>query len=318
MAGYLYLNDYKTYIQGVYLNQLVQGDDGKRVTEENVSVQTIAQRLQQKYDLDLEFRKLTVWDKTKTYSAWDRVYIDISASGFAQWVTATSYVVGDPVYYNGYGYYCLTANSDVTFTPAKWTKVGARYDIFYAAFPSTCTLNGQPNPSTLTAPYAPVFNYKNLYSKDDVVYWKGNTYVCASASTVLSHQAQLQYSLYTNIPYNNVFPDDPVNNNNEQYWKDETAYVVEAGTPLTDSAWVAGDNRNQNIKDAMITITVWKLSPLIAPSNRPANWLEDYRGIMRDLGMAARGEITLNLPMKQPYNAVRTYNGGNIKNINSV
>lgn len=314
---YLQKFDYKTYIQGDYLRQLTQADDTKRTIEEGVSMDAISQRLTQKYDLDLEFRNLTVWDRNKTYGAWDRVYIDMSENGFNTWVALTVYDVGEPVFYNNKGYYCTVPNTDATFIVAHWELAGSKYDIFHAAFPDTCTLNGIANPSTLTNPYAPVFNYKNLYSKDDVVFWKGNTYVCNRASSTTSHQAALQNDTITNQPYDNIFPNDPVNNNNEQFWKDATVYTIEAGTRLTNSAWVLGDNRNQAIRDAMIRITVFKLSPLIAPMNRPDVWLDDYRECLRVMNEAARGEITFNLPLKQPHNAIRFWGTSWVKNINN-
>lgn len=314
---YLILNDYKTYIQGDYLRQLVQGDDNKRVIEENTSLQAIAQRLTAKYDLNLEFTDTKPYDRTRIYKAWERVTVDYSATGFKAWVTLGGYVVGDLVINNSIGYRCTTINNDATFTPSKWAFLGAQYSIYYAAFPSTCTVNGQANPSTLMQPYAPVFNYKTLYSKDDIVYWKGNTYVAVQDSTVISHGQALQYTYYANIPFNNVFPDDQVNNNDNQFWKDRTAYVVTADTPLTNSAWVLGDNRNQTIKDAMVRITTFKLSPLLAPRNRPESWLEDYRSMLRELNEAAKGMIAMLLPVKQPQNNVRTYSGGFIKNMNN-
>lgn len=314
---YLVLNDYKTYIQGEYLRQLVQGDDDKRVIEENNSIQAIAQRLTQRYDLDLEFTEMLPYDRTKVYKAAERVTVDISTNAFKAWVADTSYTVGDLVIYNSIGYTCSTANSDHTFTAANWTTIAPQHTIFYAIYPNTCTLNGQPNPPTLMNPYAPVFDYKNLYVKGDVVYWRGNTYVCAQDSTLVSHQQQLQYTEITKIPYANVFPDDPVANKNGLYWTDRTEYVVPADTPLTHGSWQQGDNRNQTIKDAMVRITVFKLSPLIAPKNRPDIWLDDYRSILRELNDAAEGKITMILPVKQPHNATRTWYGGEVKRVNN-
>jgi hypothetical protein len=355
--GYLVLRDYAQYIQGDYLRQLTQGSDVKRTTEENTSLQAIAQRLTQKYDLTTEFTETKPYKTSNTYGAASRITIDVSTGGFSAWVASTAYTVGALVIYNSVGYYCITSNTDATFTPAKWATVGAQHSIYYAAYPYTCTVNGLPNPATLMQPYAPVFNYKTLYDKGDIVFWKGHTYVCNSASTVITHQAALQYAQYTNMPYNNVFPDDPVTNAHGQYWGTKTVYTVPAGTltgKLYDAAatyavnatimgpdgdilvcitaiavaepfnaakwatlWVLGDNRNQTIKDAMVRITVFKLSPLISPRNTPDVWLDDYRSILRELNEAAEGRITMNLPLRQPNNATRTYNGGNVKNVNN-
>lgn len=313
--GYLIRNDYKSYIQGDYFRQLTQGDDNKRVTEENTSLQVIAQRLTAKYDLDSEFTDMQPYDKTKAYGAAQRVVVDLDPNGFKDW-TAGSHIAGDLVINAAIGYLCKTNITDTAFDPTQWTSVGTQYTIYYAAFPSSCTLKGQPNPATLTQPYAPVFNYKNLYCKDDIVFWKGNTYVCKQGSTLITHQQALQYELYTNIPYSNVFPDSVLNANGI-YWSDKTAYTISPGTLLTNSAWVQGDNRNQTIKDAMVRITVFKLSPLIAPKNRPDVWLDDYRSILRELNEAAQGAITMILPLKQPQKNLKTAYGGYIKRDNS-
>lgn len=313
--GYLVLKDYGQYIQGDLLRQITQGNDAKRITEENTSIQTIAQRLQQKYDLNSEFTQTQPYDKTKIYGAADRVTVDLSVNGFKAWV-AGAHVAGDLVINGGNGYISPGSFTDSTFDPTQWTYVAPQYTIYYAAYPSTCTLQGVANPATLTDPYAPVFNYKSIYAKGDIAWWRGSTYVCNQPSTVLCHGAILQYATYSNIPYANVFPDDPVGNAGGAYWTTKTAYTVPAATPLTDARWTQGDNRNQVIKMAMIVITVFKLSPLIAPVNRPAIWLEDYRSMLRELKECAEGQMTLNLPLRQPNNATRSYHGGNIKQDN--
>lgn len=316
--GYLTLRDYSQYITGDYLRQLVQGDLSKRVSEENVSVQDIAQKLTQKYDLDLEFTDTLPYDKTKTYPAAARVTVDISSNGFQLWVASTGYSVGDLVIQDSMGYACKADNSDATFTIANWTAVAPQFTIFYAVYPDTCTLNGQPNAATLMDPYAPVFSYKKLYSRGDTVIWKNYTYDCAQASTVISHQAALQYTEQEALPYNNIFPDNPIANAQGAYWANKTAYNIPAGTPLSDARWVQGDNRNQTIKDAMVRITVFKLSPLLAPRNRPEIWKEDFISIMSDLNCAARGEITMLLPLKQPRQGYRTAWGGEVKRVNNM
>lgn len=315
--GYLVLKDYATYIQGDYLRQLTQGNDDKRITEENVSLQTIAQRLTQKYDLNTEFKDTLPYDRTKAYTAADRVVVDISANGFTAWVAAADYAVDDLVIYNAVGYICTTLNSDATFDPANWSAIAPQHTIFYGAYPSTCTLQGEPNPATLMSPFAPVFDYKALYKRGDVVFWRGNTWVCNQDSIEISHTAALQFVSIENIPYANVFPTDPLANATEIYWTDRTAYTIVPDTPLTDDAWIRGDNRNQTIKDAMVRITVFKLSPLIAPRNIPDVWLEDYRSIMRELKDASLGNITMLLPMKQPQKNLKTFFGGFIKNMNN-
>jgi hypothetical protein len=355
-VGYLAKFDYKTYIQADYLRQLTQADDSKRVIEERNSMQAIIQRLTQKYDLDSEFTDTVPYDATRLYGAAQRVYIDVAANGFSAWTASTAYTAGNLVVQSGVGYICTTANSDATFTAANWQAVGNQYDVFYASYPATCTLAGQPNVPTLTEPYAPVFNYKNPYTKGDIVFWKGATYVCVQDSMQVTHQAAIQYTTYNNIPFANVFPDDPIANVNGMYWNTKTAYAVPAGTlfpPVYNatnsyaagaytshngatyvctgtttgafdptkwtalSYWIAGDNRNQTVKDAMVRITVFKLSPLIAPKNTPEVWLADYRSMLHELNEAAEGNITMLLPPRQPQTGLKTLSGSEVKRVNN-
>jgi hypothetical protein len=315
--GYLVLNDYKTYIQGDYLRQLTQADPDKRLIAEKQAMQDVVQRITQKYDLDLELTATAPWDKTRAYGAGERATIALSASGFTEWAASTVYVVGAAVIHLGSGYFCITGNSDATFLPSKWALAGKTNDIFYVGFPNDCTIQGEPAPATLTEPYKPMFNYRNLYNSGDIVWWRGYKYTNVQPSTVANHQVQLQYTTYENLPFWNVFPDSPLNAT-QKYWNNKTAFLVPAGTPLTDTDWwVAGDNRNQTIKAGMVVITVFRLSPLLAPGNKPEHWLEDYRGVLSDLNDAAQGLTTLVLPMVQPQRGLKTRTGGDIKNVNN-
>ena len=315
--AYLTLNDYKTYIQGNYLTQLVQSDQNKRVIEENASIQVIAERLKQRYDLNVEFTDTLPYSRAKTYGAGSRVTVDLGTGGFTAWVTLGGYSAGALVIYNSVGYRCTTANNDATFISANWANIAPQYTIFYAAYPSTCTLNGVTNPATLMNPYQPVFNYKNVYSSGDIVFWRGYTYVCAQATLLPAQQAALQYVSQSQQPPLNIFPDDPVGNKDGVYWKTKTAYVVAVDTPLTNAAWIQGDNRNQTIKDMMVCFTVFKLSPLLAPQNRPVNWKDDFVGLRGDLKSIARGEMNISLPYLQPAKGRRTVGGGEVKRINN-
>ena len=95
--AYLILQDYANYIQGDYLRQLTQGSDSKRQTEENVSIQAIAQRLTQKYDLNSEFTSMLPWKSTKIYQVGERCTVDLDPNGFMPWVSMQAYVAGSAV-----------------------------------------------------------------------------------------------------------------------------------------------------------------------------------------------------------------------------
>lgn len=306
--GYMILGDYKSFIQEQYFQQLIQGDDSKRLTEEQTAIRWIISRLKQKYDVNYEFTETSVWDYNRAYGATDRVYLDADLYN-----SANIYVVNDLTLYQGNVYLCGNDTTG-TFTPADWKLLGAQYDLFFASYPSTCTLNGKPNPATLANPNAPVFNYLNLYKKGDVVFWKGNTYVCNQDTLQITHEQLINYFYYSNVPYLNVFPDDVMNNQNNKFWSNPTVYVVTAGTlPTDDTAWTKGDNRNPIVLRCMKSLVIWALSPNISTMNIPKKWESEYNYALETLKSAANGEITLDLLLIQPKSGQRIRFGGNIK-----
>jgi len=307
--GYLYISDYKTAIQQGYYNQLVQGDDSKRLQSELYALSKCKGHLQQKYDVNQEFTETLPWSPTPTYSARSRVIID-----YAVYDATLTYAVDDCVLYNGYGYVCITAVTVAEpFDPAKWTNLGARYTIYYGAYPSGCTYKAD-----LSSPNNPVFNLLRPYDVDDVVFWKGNTYVCKQKTSNITAVQMIQYYKISNIPYINVFPDDAINNNNRKFWSDATIYVIPPGTLPTDTdAWIQGDNREQQLVDAMVWITLQKLSYLIANKNVPDNWESKSKSACDALEAMADGLITVDIPLVQPPAGKRIRYGGIVKNINA-
>lgn len=315
---YLQANDYKSYIQADQLRQLTQGDDSKRLQAEAKSMQQIIQKLTQRYDLSLEMRDTAPWDKDKAYGAGDRATVAVGANGFNTWATNTEYETGDAVIYNRTGYLCVTANHDASFTLAKWKEVAPENAVFHAAWPPDCTLRGQPNPATMLNPYAPMFNYQNLYNMGDVVWWAGNTYVCAQSSTLVDHQQALQYKTEQNLPIANVYPNDPIANANAAFWKDAAAYVITPGTPLTDTdAWVREDNRNASVKNWMVVLSVAHMSATLTVQNIPKTWADNAKEVYCDMQAAADGMITMILPPTYRISrGLRTRFGGDVKNKN--
>lgn len=309
--GYMITNDYSSYIQANFFQQLIQADDSKRLIEENSAIAQISSRLKQKYDVNYEFTDTLVWSYTRAYGARDRVYLDADL-----YLTTNLYVVNDLCLYQGYVYIC-TNNTTSTFVPSDWQVLGKQYAMFYGAYPSDCTLRGELNPPTLANPNAPVFNYLNVYKKGDVVWWKGNTYVCNQDTMLISGQQLINFFYIQDIPHLNVFPDDQVNNANGKYWKDETVYVITAGTLPTDTdSWVSGDNRNQIILRCMKAVVVYNLSTNISSNNVPKRWENEFDFAIEQLKCASTGDITLDLQPIQPRSGARIRFGGNIKNKN--
>lgn len=311
--SYLIESDYLPLIQVGNKSAMIQGSAAIQAIAEKSAVEEAKSFLRQKYDVSAEFTDTTVWSRSSAYAATNRVYLNASA-----WVSGHSYSVNDLILYtDGYIYKCATANSDVTFTAGNWTKLNLQYTIYYAKYPQ------------------PLFNLKSgAYKIGDQVYWNGKNYTCLQPTKFLDHETALQYGSYQNLPYNNVFPDDPVNG--LTYWGAGVAYSVPANTEITNTTyWVQGDNRDANMVRKLAIIAIYHLMSNVSPQNMPKQYVELYKGLDEQyqpgvegtvypvhsalgwLQGCARGEITPNLPLLQPVQGKRIRYGGQIKNINT-
>ncbi len=280
------------------------------------------------------------------YQANDRIYL--SAQGYssgityalnalviynAPWVASTSYTLNQQILYtDGNIYMCAIANSDTTFTPAKWRQVGPQSYIgaVYVcttaivapeAFnPAHWTLAGQCNSIFYGAlpPNVTAFDYSNgYYVTGNQVYYKGLVYSCIIGTRYPDHTEELQVETTTGVIAGNVFPDDP--SNGSKCWGIGIPYYIPKGTPITNTLyWTAGDNRDVDLVSRMVDITAYRLSKNIAPKNIPDKLIFAYMGADNDkthftgkmfyplysalgwLQGCARGEITPNLPLLQP------------------
>ena len=85
-----------------------------------------------------------------------------------------------------------------------------QYSIFYAPLPH------------------PEFKLTGQYKPGDKVFWKDKIYTCAIGTVYYDQSTVLQFGQYSNVPYSNVFPDDP--NNGSQYWGNGEDFTIPAGT----------------------------------------------------------------------------------------
>jgi hypothetical protein len=227
------------------------------------------------------------------YRAADRVYLDAGA-----YSAAVNYALGALVLQTGKVYICTTAIvAPEAFTPGHWTLLGAQYDIFFASFPQN------------------VFNVSGAYNKGDNVYWNGHTYTSLVQTISPDHEMILQYGNTNNIPYPNIFPDDP--NNRQKYWRDNGAYTVPAGSLLDTTRFTKGDNRSQQLVMYLIDMTLFHLHSRISPRNIPEIRVDRYESAITWLNRAAKGVITANLVKIQPPSGKRIRWGSNIKNDNN-
>lgn len=333
--GYLRLYDYISCIQTPTFNQLLQSNDAKRILKEAVAKALITSYIVQQFDVEAEFTDTTLFSKTAIYKAQSLVELN-----FPAYATATTYTgIGtDFITETGKCYVLKTPGATGTFDPSKWTLLGDQYDLYYVAFPYE------------------EFEVTNYYKVGDIVFWKGKIYKCLIATNIPSHFGDLQDIIYANIPLNNIFPDNAINGpiywgtgvaysvsglipNNVApaawmvgaytagtrvlldgvIWIALVNNSIKPGLDITNwqpQTWTFGDNRNPQIVECMIWITIDKLAPLISPRTAPIFWDKKYNEMVSWLQMCADGIITLDVPQLQPAQGRKIRFGGNVKQIN--
>lgn len=294
--SYLILSDFKKLIQTDNLAAIV-GSDYTLVTQAiNAALTEVKSYLVQKYDFTKEFTDTVPWIRATAYKGNNRVYLDATTYS----ATAT-YAINDLALYAGNVYICITAilAPGEVFNGAHWTLIGSQYTIFY-----------------VTLPY-PEFTYSGEYRVGDIVWWKDKTYTCKIATVVPSHESSIQYSSYSSIPLGNVAPDDTAAG--FAYWGTGTAYSVTAATLPTDTTkWTAGDNRNQQLVNSCIDVTLYTLHSRISPRNIPDLRVKRYDDTIKWLKNAAKGtDVTADLPKIQPAKGSRVRWGSDVRRKNN-
>lgn len=290
--GYLIQSDYKKLIQTENLSAIIGNDQSVLDSTALSAVQTAISYLTQKYITAQEFQNTAEWDPTVVYKATNRVYLDADA-----YVSATIYNVGDLTLQGGNVYRCNTANTTGAFNVANWDLLGAEYAIFSAAYPN------------------PLFILTNVYAVNDIIFWGTSSWKCLIATVIDSHTADLQAIYSQQIPYQNVFPDVPGQNQ----WQGVAPipYTVPAATDILDTAyWTPGDSRNQELLNCVIDITLYRVHKRIAPRNIPDLRVKAYDDAikwLKDAGDVGSSGITADLPVRQPKSGGRIRWGGNVR-----
>jgi hypothetical protein len=205
----------------------------------------------------------------------------------------------------GYGiqsnqvYLCSSAITiPETFNPDHWTLLGNQYDIYYALKPASD------------------FNLQAVYSKGNIVFYKDHTYTALQSTISYDHSSLIQFNNTDNIPYQNIFPDDPIQGLN--YWHDNGAYTITPGNISDITKFAFGDNRNQQMIEYMMDIVIYKLYKRVSPKEIPQQREDAYSVALGWLKQAAKGtDITADLPRFQPPTGRRIRYEGNVKQINS-
>lgn len=159
--GYLIRNDYRRAIQLNNLSDIIGGDWVMLNHYEAQAKQEVSSYLIQKYDCNAEFTETTLYAYNVTRKAKDRVYLDATA-----YSSTTTYALNSLVLQSGNVYRCSTAVTVAeAFNIAKWTLLGAQYDIFYVTTPKLEWL------------------YTTEYNTGDEVFYKDKTYTALVDNT---------------------------------------------------------------------------------------------------------------------------------------
>jgi hypothetical protein len=265
--SYLIPYDYERLIQDVNVQQIISGNSRLRTFAENTAIEEMKSYLRKKFEVATEFTDTQVYSPTAEYKASNRVYL---FAPFYNEALAT-YNLNAVVTYKGNVYKNIVAISVAeVFTEAKWQKLGALYDMFYAVYPK------------------PLFDLNATYKKDDQVFWKDKVYVCQIDSIVLSHEGAIQYPSTTMFPANNVFPDDPTQG--EKYWGAGTAYAVAPNKLLDTTFFLPGDNRNQQLVLYLLDMIIYHLYRRIPPAVVPELRILAYQDAKSWLSKVAKGD----------------------------
>ena len=291
--GYLYSQDYLKQIQSSQLTQLKTGDN-VLTSAELAAEAEVKSYLVQRYLIDNEFAALTQWSYYATYKAHNRVYLDATA-----YSATSTYTLNTLATYQSNVYRCTTAITVAEAWNANhWTLVGAQYAIYYAQYPNN------------------VFDLYATYAKDDIVWYKDKRYKCKIPTKIIGQFTAMQYGTYNNIPVPNYYPDDATSG--AIYWEDLGAYTIAANTaPTNTTYWTLGDNRNQQILMYTIDMVLYHLHCRIAPQNIPELRQNRYDDAKAFLNAAAKGTITLDMPIIQPKQGNPIRWGGDVKQINT-
>ena len=136
----------------------------------------------------------------------------------------------------------------------------------------------------------PEWDYYATYQVGDDVWYADKTYTCVVAN--LSVQP----------------------NEHPEFWGTGTSYIVYGNELLiVGGYWIKADNRNQQMVNMMIDVTLFHLHSRIAPRNIPDLRVKRYDDAVAWLKNCSRGtDITADLPLIQPKSGQRIRYGSRL------
>lgn len=258
--AFLTSRDYNKQIQADAQAQIINSDSYVLADAELAAVEEMRSYLAHRYDATKIFSDVHSYDHSQAYKVGDRVYVTA-----ASWSASTNYVSGNMALKSGVVYRCISDHINQSPPNATYWAVVGNEGYYYAV-----PLDWSSGTS---------------YSTDALVKKGGIVYQALQAST----------------------NKNPTDDTDEEYWsgiaKVGEFYDLVLWTgqyPADLTRWAAGDIRNKQVVLYVVDIALYHVHSRINPKNIPELRLERYDNAKGWGKMAARGEITANLPLIEP------------------
>jgi hypothetical protein len=307
MSRLLRDKDYFRLVQEDNLDQITEGNRSIKLDVEQSAQTEMTSYLAQRYITANVFTDTTQYLTSVAYKAKALVeYTEplhsasTAYTGSPYYVSATAYVVGNKVTYNGYIYTCILNSTGNLPTNATYWTIGVRskrvsFKVGEDSFIYECILDSTGYLPTNATYWALLTEDLSLYYAT-LPYPEYDNAATYSVGTVI---------WYNNVIYTNTVACTGVIPTNTGFWSAGATYTIPAGTFPTDATlWTKGDNRNQQIVMYLVDITLYHLHSRINPRQIPDLRKERYDGnnpqqnggAIAWLKRVAAGDLTADLP----------------------
>lgn len=333
---YLTLRDYNKQIQTDNLNQILGNDDSVRTQSELAAQAEMTSYLTQRYDVQQEFEDTLVWSPFVEYNALQLVTLNYPAYN-----TTSAYTINDTVTNAGVCYLC-TGSTTGAFDNTKWQQLGNLYDYYYIPYPYPLfNLEGCYQIGDIVFWNGKIYQCliagKLLGHEGELQY---NTYANIPYQNYFPddpHNGLLNWGPGTAYGVSGFAPNQPA----AAAWSNATSYSIGNYVSYNNQTWQSltagntnnapgadiinwqpvsytyGDNRDQQLVQYMIDISLYHIHSRISPRNIPDLRIKRYDDAIAWLKMVMEGDVTSAIPPLQPPQGKRIRWGGNVKNVNS-
>lgn len=309
--SFLHLTDYLRQIRQDRLDEILELDDRLRQDKELDAIETVKSYIRHRYDVEKIFRDIKLYSPSATFFPNDLVLYNEPLA----FVEDTPYSIGDRVTYelavNGvlieYIYECTTDTTDELPTDTDFWNLICENNLLF-----TCVAE-----STGVTPDVAVTYTANSYVSDldKIIGWNRilnpTLYFLRTTDSIKIFLSSSDRSSNTNevasTPLSISNNDFPIIKNlvagsnltNKFAGMISVVNFIPENTSwdgTTANSFIQKDNRNRQIKQCCIAITVYELHKLINPRNVPDLRIAARDEAIEDLKAIQKGTITPDLP----------------------